>query len=397
MYGQLTTGKPVVITSKTGKGRPAHHYKLQIDTRKNQPMIIEDTLVEWDQVSGTRVSIELEATYKKGKRSVDDYISQTAVANPHARISYTPPRGEPLVYERVSHELPDEPKAMKPHPYGVELGVLIRMLHDSKERTLLGALTKEFSRVSPKVAHELIEKSGLRPKTSPRKLNASHIERLFKTIPTVKLRAPSANCLSPIGQLRLMEALKQWVPANFYGTVTRPPQVYRGMPFQVEVGLAWGGQLPGDELVELKRFANRVPLLYQQASCAVTKAAISTEWRNYGLSQSRGALPTGPAIVLVHIASAWVPFTSESKEAIAHYPEILKEIRLGLMEVGRKLGSYVRARKRAEIENRKRSYIEKYIPHIGIGLQQILGHSDARREQTVEILTETLRRTRSKP
>ena len=394
MYGQLTTGKPVSILSKTQAAKPAHAYELRIDTQRNQPVIVKEELQDWEKRSGTRVSIELEATYQKGRRSVDDYVEQTATANPHARIRYQAPRSEPVVYERVTEELPAEPKSIKPHPHGVELGALIKMLHDSQAKTLEEALTSDFSRVSPRIARELAEKAGLQPTAQVRRLGHAQIEKLFRAIPEVRIMAPPADCLSPIGQVLLLEAFKSRVQGDFYATSSRAPKVYRGMPFQVEAGLAYSRELPAEETVELRRFANRVPLLYQQAACAISKAAIDVEWRNYGLSQSRGALPAGPVVLFVHIASVWVPFTSESKEAVAHYPEIVQEIRLGLMEVGRKLGGFLRARRRDELESKKRSYIEKYIPHIGIALQEILGISEKEEQKVVEILTDTLERSR---
>jgi DNA topoisomerase-6 subunit B len=176
--------------------------------------------------------------------------------------------------------------------------------------------------------------------------------------------------------------------------VTRPPKVYRGNPFQVEVGLAYGGQLPGDELIEVYRLANRVPLQYQASACAITKAALTIDWGSYGLQKSKGALPTGPLVLMVHIASVWVPFTSESKEAIAHYPEIVKELRLAIMEVGRRLGVHIRHRRRAADESKKRSYIDKFIPHIGAALQEILALSDRQEGLVVSTLRETLERSR---
>ena len=146
--------------------------------------------------------------------------------------------------------------------------------------------------------------------------------------------------------------------------------------------------------MELKRFANRVPLLYQQGACAIYKAAVETNWRNYGLSQSRGALPMGQIVLMMHIASVWVPFTSESKEAIAHYPEIIKEIKLALQECGRKLGMYLRRQKRIKQELGKRSYIETYLPYIGEALQEILSLKDEQVKTVVSRLKEVLEKTR---
>jgi DNA topoisomerase-6 subunit B len=255
-------------------------------------------------------------------------------------------------------------------------------------------LSGDFSRVSPAVAREICKVAGVKPEADPRRLSAGQVELLFRAIPSVKIMAPPTACLSPIGQELLEKGLQTRMPCDFATAVTRPPAVYRGNPFQVEVGLAYGGQLPADDLMELYRFANRVPLQYQQSGCAMTKAALSVDWKSYGLMQSKGALPTGPLVVSVHIASVWVPFTSESKEAVASYPEILKELRLGLMEAGRRLGSFVRHRRRVADEEKKRSYIEKYIPHIGDALQQILGLSDAKRNRTVEDLKSILEHSR---
>ena len=394
MYGVLTTGKPVKIVSKTGLGKPAHLFELAIDTQKNAPVVHKDVEIPWDKDQGTRVEIEMEATYKKGRRSVDDYIEQTALANPHVTLRYLAPKEDVRVYERVALELPVESKEIKPHPYGVELGILLRMMKDTTQRSLQGMLSGDFSRVSPAVADVICKTAGLKSDADPRRLSTAQVELLFRTIPKVKIMAPPTACLSPIGEDLLTTGLQTRVPCDFATAVTRPPAVYRGNPFQVEVGFAYGGQLPADELMELYRFANRVPLQYQQSACAITKAVLSVDWKSYGLMQSKGALPTGPLVVSVHIASVWVPFTSESKESVASYPEIVKELRLALMEAGRRLGAFVRHRRRVADEEKKRSYIEKYIPHIGDALQQILGLSNTKRNQTVEDLKTILERSR---
>ncbi len=394
MYSQLTTGKPVRIVSRTGKGKPAHTYEIQIDTRKNMPEVISEGSAEWPHDHGTSVEMELQATYKKGRRSVDDYIAQTALANPHAQIVYRDPKGETLTYTRLTEELPREPVPIKPHPYGVELGVLLKMMKESRSRNLRGALQADFSRVSGKVADEIAAAAGLRSETKPSRLSAEEVERLFRAIPTVKIMSPPTNCLSPIGETLILEGMKKAVPGcDFYTALTRSPAVYRGNPFQIEAGLAFGGPLPADDLCDLWRFANRVPLQYQQAGCAITRSVILNDWKNYTLQQARGALPTAPMVLFVHMASAWVPFTSESKEAIASYPEIVKEIRLGLQEIGRRLGGFLRHRRRVEDAEMKRSYIEKYIPHIGIALREILGFSAKEETKVVETLKETLERS----
>lgn len=396
MYGQLTTGKPITVISRPGAGKPAHKFDIQIDTRQNRPVVIADNEVEWTPAHGTRVELEIEATYKKGRHSVDGYVEQTAMANPHSQVTYVSPSGERFEYARVAQELPKEPQEIKPHPHGVELGILLRMLHETKAKSLRAFLSSEFSRVSPAVADQIAKSADLPVLYSPQKAARTQAEALYNAIQATKLMAPPANVLSPIGEELLLEGLKKQVEARFYAATSRSPSVYRGNPFLIEAALAFGAEhLPADEPITLLRYANRVPLLYQQAACAVTKSVIQTNWKAYGVLQSRGALPSAPMILMVHIASVWVPFTSESKEAVASYPEIMKDIKLALQDVGRKLGIYIRRGLREADIEKKRSYIEKYIPHIGIALQEILDISDKQRDKVCATLKDTLERSRS--
>lgn len=400
MYGMLTSGRPMTIVSRTAPRQPAHYFELRIDTQHNRPEILAEHETEWDLPHGTRVEITLAGTYKKGRHSIDGYLRQVAIANPHARILYMPPSAdgpaEEILFERVTSDLPPEPKEIKPHPYGVELGILMKMLKSTvKARNVQSFLQTEFSRVSPRAAEEIVGLAKIQPTARPAKLGLAEAERLHKAMNEIKLMAPPTNCIVPIGAELLERALQQETEAEFCAVVSRPPTVYRGNPFLIEAGIAWGGGLSAEETVTLYRYANRVPLLYQQSACAITKSAISVDWKNYQVQQPRGALPVGPAILMVHIGSVWVPFTSESKEAIASYPEILKEVRLALQECGRRLALHINRRRREHEEGKKRSYIQKYIPHIGIALQQILGFDDREREKTVATLTDVLERSRT--
>lgn len=423
MYGQLTTGKPVRIVSRTSRRKPALEYLLSIDTARNRPEIHQETEIEWEPAHGTRVEIEMEGRYQKGQRSVDMYIKQTAIANPHLTITFVDPGGQSVTYERRTKELPRETVEIKPHPHGVELGLLISMLKDTECKSLGSFLQEEFSRVGPTVAKKIVEAAGkgLSIKSYPSRIAREEASALHQAIESTRISAPSTDCIAPIGTDLLLLGLKKEIEADFYVTATRPPAVYRGNPFQIEVGIAYGkpggvgveltesGRIAkrakskdatvelvadADEPIRVLRFANRVPLLHQQSGCAVTKSVIATNWKSYGLSHPRGALPIGPMVVLIHIASVWVPFTSESKEAIAAYEEIIKEIKLGLQECGRKLGTHIRKGKRLLREFEKRNYIEKYIPHIGLALQEILDLSNSERDDTVDTLEDVLHKSR---
>jgi DNA topoisomerase-6 subunit B len=441
MYGQLTTGSPIRVTSRTGRAKPAHLFEIQIDTRKNNPVVArDDELADWHQEHGTRVELEIVANWQQGQRFVNRYVEHTALANPHATLHYLRPKQERLTFPRATGELPKEALEIRPHPHGVELGALMLMAAESKSHDVKGFLQTAFSRVSPAVADEVLRRAAFKGRVRPRTLaeDRAVAEKLHRALAETKIMAPPTNCLSPIGdelmkrglisflnvietegsedesQLDLDQAGKKRSSARekaaraeapvvpdapqeegvekikghnyFIATVTRPPRVYRGNPFQVEVGLAYGGSWPADKPVELFRFANRVPLLFQRGACGVTEAVVKTDWRNYLLSQPKGSLPVGPMALLVHIASVWVPFTSESKEAVAHYPEIIREIQLAAQDCGRRLATHIRKRQHADYQAQRRSIFELYIDEVAEALHKISGRSkDAIRREFLRV------------
>ncbi len=395
MYGQLTTGRPMRITSRIDAKHPAHYYEVQLDTIKNQPQILRENEVQWEQPRGTRVEMELEARFQRGRQSVDEYLQQTAVANPHARIIDHAPDGEKTEFPRATKELPLIPREIKPHPYGLELGALISILRQTRSRNLSGCLQGDFTRVSSRLARDICARAKLPPSSRPSRIANGEAERLYRAIQSTKIMNPPTDCLAPIGEEALIAGLRKEYEADFYSAVTRPPRVYRGNPFLVEAAIAYGGKLPAEGLAKVLRFANRVPLLYQQGSCAIWESVLATAWRNYHVNQSRGAPPAGPLVISVHFASVWVPFTSESKEAIASYPNIIKETKLCLQECGRRLSVFLSRRRREDEEQRKRDYIEMYIPHIGIGLREILKFSEAQERRMVTKLKGMLKRART--
>ncbi|MBW3010810.1 DNA topoisomerase VI subunit B [Candidatus Woesearchaeota archaeon] len=395
MYGQLTTGKPIRVTTRISKSKPAYYVELYLNTTTNKPEIKNEKDVDWNgREHGTRIEIDLEASYQKGAQSIDEYLKQTAIVNPHATIIYTNPKAEQIIFARATEELPPMPKEIKPHPYGIEVGIMIKMLQNTTAKTLQQFLTSEFSRVSSGIAKEICSKAVIAPNTKPKDLGPQHATRLMDAIKKTKIMAPPTDCTYPIGEDLLEKGLRKEIQAEFYCAITRKPSVYRGNPFVVECAIAYGGELSKEGSARVMRFANRVPLLYQQGACASTKAIVNTAWRNYGLSQSKNALPVGPIAVAIHIASVWAPFTSEAKEAIAHYPEIIKEMRLALQEAGRLLGRYVNKKRRVRDEIKKRSFIEKYIPHVASALGELLGLKKADENNIEEYLADILEHVR---
>jgi DNA topoisomerase-6 subunit B len=487
MYGMLTTGKPVKIISMTSPRKPAHYFEIQIDTRRNQPEIINgkgegeeipagakgheytaDHGIEWvthfpapegasaeqaatlrSLTSGTRVTIELEGRYQRGRGSVDEYLEQTAIANPHVTIHYIDPDSNARTYWRSTKQLPVEPQEIKPHPYGIELGQLVTMLKDTTSSTMAQFLTTSFSRVSSGVAQAICTGAKISTRSHPKRIGRQEADALYQAIQVTKIPAPATNSISPIGEPLILKGLHHQVPGEFFCAATRPPAVYRGNPFLIEVGLAYGAASPTQkvtldslkellaesdarsmrqfllttfdglgsagverilsearmgarqtpaklddesigrlhaamknvnlsegQVMQVLRYANRVPLQFQAAACAITQSVMTNNWRAYGLSQSRNQLPTGPVTLMVHMASVWVPFTSESKEAIASYPEIMKELRLALQAVGRKLGMYLNQRKRVKQEGERREVFLRYLGEVARAVSSIKDYDE---------------------
>lgn len=382
-------------------------------------------------VTGTSVSIELDGRYQKGRGSVDEFLELTAIANPHARFTFVPPskvseeekddtpllkprggkiktkdeeaKAEPapiteapkpvepevttetggvMVFPRAVEDLPPETKEIQPHPKGIELGILLQMLKEAEIEksgyTLYNFLQDKFSRVSSATASSFCEKIDVTSRTKVTDIDHDTAEKLFRELQESKLPPPPTDCLAPIGVQQLLKGMFKGVRAEFYAASSREPAIYRGRPFLIEAAIAFGGELPADEPCRVIRFANRVPLLFQQSACSSFKAVVETNWRNYDLQQPRGAVPVGALVIMIHMASVWVPFTSESKEAIADYDEIRKEMKLALMECGRKLGSYLNKRLKMKRESERRDVFERYIGEIAKACNAING-ADAKK------------------
>ncbi|WP_406656980.1 DNA topoisomerase VI subunit B [Methanolobus sp. ZRKC2] len=363
LYAQLTSGHPAKIISKIDSSKPAHNYELMINTSTNDPEILKDNIVDWDRPHGTRIELEMEASYVKGRRqSIYEYLKATAIVNPHARITLVEPDGNEVIFERATDKMPIPANEILPHPHGIELGTLMKMLRYTERQKLSPFLRYSFSKIGHLTAEEICKASGLDPEFDPHELNRDQARKLLDAFSKVKIMAPPTDCLSPIGEDLIYKGLEKEFSVDFIATTTRSPSVFSGNPFVVEVGIAYGGELHKDDRIEIMRFANRVPLLYQQGGCVTTHAIESIKWKQYGLNQPGGGIPSGPAVILVHVASTNVPFTSESKDAVAEIPEIKDEIELAVKEVSRKLSRFLSKQDSLKKRREKEVIIKKVLP-----------------------------------
>ncbi|HZD42692.1 MAG TPA: DNA topoisomerase VI subunit B, partial [Methanomicrobiales archaeon] len=368
LYAQLTSGKPAVIISRTAAKNPAYRFEVAIKIETNEPNVIKKGETEWYQPHGTRVEIEFKSSLSAKKRLLD-YLRFTSVVNPHARIR-AQIDGEPSLYERVSEEVIACPKPIQPHPHGIELGALLRMAAASP-LPLEAFLIENFSRVGKKAATDICKEAGLRENAKTKKLKTEEVKKLLAAMQTVKIPPPpTTQCLSPIGEDLIRQGLDKEFQPDFVKARTRPSSVYSGHPFVVEAAIGYGGKLPPEDKAQILRFANRVPLVYQQGACAITNAISEVNWKQYGLSQQ--GLPMGPVLILVHVASTNVPFTSESKDAVAAIPEIEKEIDLVLKELGREMKQYLRQREKKKVQEDRARAICSVIPEIAVKVAEIV-------------------------
>ena len=379
MYCQLTTGRKTHVRSKIATETSAAIVDIGLDTRKNKATKSGEGRELWELPDGTlkehglEITAQMKAKYQRGRQSVYQYLRMTSIVNPHADITFIDPDGETHHWPRVTERLPRKVESIKPHPHGIHLGTLQRMCTESTDSRMTVFLRNNFSGVSSRAAKELLAAAEIEEKAKPKLLKADHYralleafqgERMLNNKP-VKLLNPPTNCLSPIEELLIKKGLSKTIDSRYVTTMTRAPTVTQGNPYQVEVGLIFGDGMAADKPVEVLRFANRVPLMYQQGGCLVTKAIESVDWRQYGLDQAGGrGVPKGPAAILVHLASTNVQFTSEAKEALADNAEVIDEVRKALLEMGRGLRKHLEKKKKMAKTQEKFELVNDIIPAI---------------------------------
>ncbi len=359
LYGQITTHQPATIISSTGIAK-TYFYKLLIDIQKNRPLIVDrKVLINKDEWRGTIVEFTLEGDYFRAMPRILDYFKQTAMVNPYANLTFIDPKGRLYKFTRITKEMPLPPKETKPHPYGVDVELLQRLIQVTPYRNMLEFLRNHFHRVGEKTAQKFLEFSNISPAKNPKKLSHEEIVRLMHMLKRYKeFLPPDANCLSPLGEDLLKAGILKELEPEFVAVHQRKPATYAGHPFIVEVGIAYGGRVPSKDAFVIYRFANRIPLLYDEANDVSVRVISAMNWRRYKVS------PDMPLVLLVHICSTKVPYKTVGKEFIADRPEVRKEIANGLREVARQIQHFMSKREHVDRERKRLSVFSKYLPKI---------------------------------
>lgn len=371
LFSQITTGKPINVRTSTGNGK-VHAVELMIDITKNKADILKNE--EYSEYRrGTEIEVEVKGVrFNISERGPFEYLRRTALANPHTKITFIDPEGRKTVFERSSEKIPKPPVPVKAHPKGLEVDELINMAKATKARKVNSFLVTSFSRTSNAKVKEIQEHVSFDLNKNPRKLSWSECEEIINAIENIKFLAPSMEGLEAIGEKQIRNAVLNILDPEFEAVLTRPPKVHSGgIPFQVEVAIAVGGQAGRNSgegtKFELMRFANKAPLLFDAGGCAITKAVSSVDWKRYGMKDFENS----PITVFVNLLSTHIPYTSAGKQSVAEDKKILKETRFALMEVGRKFQIYHSRKRRALEKEAKKQILIKYSSELAFALAQL--------------------------
>lgn len=380
MFSQITSGKPTHVKTSKGKGI-VYEADIMINVKRNQANISNEKEYREDY-KGTKITADFKGiAFTRGENGPGEYLRRTAVANPHAKIIFIDPDNQRFVYERAVSALPARPTPGKPHPRGIDVDDLISYAHGSQQRTIRTFLVQTFDRMSNSKAKELEKKSELDFQRKPSSINWMEAEQIVDAIGKTDFLAPSTKELKPIGEKQIREAVINVLEPEFYSIKTRSPEAYRGgVPFIIEVGLAYGGnsgkKISGETRTEIMRSANRTPLLFDNGSCVITKAINDVDWKRYQLKDMENA----PLSIIVNMTSTYIPYTSAGKTAIANEPEVYKEIQLALMECARDIKRYISRKRKKNIRRTKKMTLVRYVPEIAKALENLTGKKKAETE-----------------
>ena len=463
LYGQITTNKPVSVKSSTD-GKISNEYQLLLDIQKNKPVILKHNTKDVSK-QGLTVSIYLEGDYSKAGSKIRDYVYQTSLITPYASITFDDPKDEKFHYSRIIKTMPRPPTIIRPHPHGIDVETIRRMMVESqfeiptvddkmiekvrkdlglakknlnfkgimeraKKRwktlsrpirvviammsfleldfdklakiriedidvankklhywdfgdsqsksvdmdpespyykqltntvqgeTLSSFLTKRFQRVGPTAAIKFAEFAGFKPEKHMGSFTNQELVKLSDSLQRFEdFMSPDPTCLAPLGAEPLEKGMQKFFNPDFLEVIQRPASAYSGFPFIVEMGIAYGGAIESKG-IKAYRFANRIPLLYDEGSDVVLKVVNDTDWSRYKVKGEP------PLVIVSHICSTRIPYKTVGKENVADRQEIERELKLALQYLSRKLSSYMSKKGQAEMAKKRANLYAKYIPLI---------------------------------
>jgi DNA topoisomerase-6 subunit B len=369
LFGQITTSEPLHVISAPLDGEHIFEVMLRQDIEENKP-----ELMKWERrknrenAHGCTLEFTLEGNWRSAKRYIIDYIQQTALITPYASLTFTEPDGTVHKYKRSIKTLPPPPQPVNPHPKGMDIEQLSRLIEDTKTTDMVTFLRTHFHRVGPKTAKAFLKMINMPYSQDPRGLKPNDLVKIARGFEDFnKWLPPDARVLSPLGSKLLEAGIRSTLNPEFVQVTQRPPNSYGGHPFIVECGLAYGGEVPMKESIIIYRFANRIPLIFDEYKDVSAKVIRAIPWSRYRIR------PGMPIAAFVAVVSTKIPFKTAGKEFIADLTELEYDIRMGLMECARSLKGHLRQKEKVQRERVRASVYEKYLPIIARDIAALAG------------------------
>ncbi|MFX1486725.1 MAG: DNA topoisomerase VI subunit B [Promethearchaeota archaeon] len=369
LYGQITTHNPLHVITSTNDDSYIYDVKLRMDIQRNVP-----ELLSWDRRkndngwNGTIVEFSLEGDWMRSKLNVTEYVRETALITPYANITFIDPKGVLSTFHRKVDALPPPSKLVKPHPHGIDIEHVRRLIEETKTRNIGKFLATHFHRVGKGIAKKFLKSVKIQPNKDPKSLTMGEVVRLVHNMRSYQgFLPPAADCLSPLGEEMLEAGIRKELDPEFVAVAQRPPSSYGGHPFITEVGLAYGGGVPLKQNIVLYRFANRIPLIYDEYKDVSAKVIKAVNWTRYKIR------PGMPIAVFVHIVSTKIPFKTAGKEFIADRVEIEGEIRKGIQACARRLMRHLHRKERVAREKLRLDIYGRYLPVMAENISFLAG------------------------
>jgi DNA topoisomerase-6 subunit B len=398
-WAMQTSARGAKITTKMRNQRKALSCIVDMDLKNNKGVIREKEMIEWEQAHGTIVEFLMDGRIQlNGEGGILSYLRGSVLLNPHMTLSYNITDASPTVIERVTDKLPVVPEATEPHPHTMKLGEFISHAKLFGRMKVRLWMKRGFTRMGEKACLDLVKEQKLPASYLEKNIDAmsdTEFKQLFVAVQNLTLPPPPTNSVLSVGEDGLALSIRRLGDIDYFAVLSRKPMIADFKPVQIEVAIARLREKSGestDSPVQVLRFANRVPLQFDKAACAIVKSLTSVNWRSYGLRQPKDALPVGPFIVAVSVVSPFIKFKNASKETIDGSDELVEEMRRALMQAGQRLSRYLKREFKADELEQRVQHIEQFGPMLVETLARIINAPQARKERATEGLRKILER-----
>jgi DNA topoisomerase VI subunit B len=376
LWSKMSTGMPMQIRSSLGTSKPVSEVDLDLDVFSNSPNIHRHEKVEnKDKWRGSQIKVTIGGEFSKYRRYVINYLREMAVITPYARFEMhyraeDPSKSFDIVHSRRSEVMPPPPSKAKVHPASVDNSVLDNLLRTTPQKTLLRFLTSELDAVDKKTALQLIDDLGspFSADMDVRTIDTSKVRKMVDKINRMEFDPPSGKVLSPAGEYNLHLGVMKEMRPDMIATSTQDVTVVDGHAVLVEAAVALGGRR-AKEGIHVHRFANRIPMLFQQGNdVSVRTANARINWKSYRIDKN-----TQKIGVYISICSTKIPYGGPNKEYIGDENEDLqKVVRDAIMKCCVQLKSRLARAEWIKNQKDRKKNLEKYIPHVARALSSLI-------------------------